>query len=102
MWRSSVRRPVGGLASSKSRLVGGILGRAFGEIQSSDLRAAIVHETLVGHETGHGGDRHDVALLCFQHAREELLDQDEVGGEVDFEYSVVQFGIGVEDRGASG
>lgn len=80
----------------------GVLQHTFGEVQGPNLGAAVVDQTWCGIETRHGRDGYDVSFLGLQHAREKFLDQDQVACDVDFEDSVIQFGVGVQDGCAGG
>ncbi len=55
------------------------------EIQCSDLSATIVQQAWSRREARHAGNGDDVTFLLLEHARKELLDQDKVRNQIDFE-----------------
>lgn len=72
------------------------------EIQRRHLGAAVIDQSGSGDETRHRRNRDDMAFLRLQHAGQKLLDQDEVGSNVDFEDSVCAFGSAFKEGCAGG
>lgn len=73
------------------------LSQPFVQGQHGDFRGSIADIARACDEAGHACDLDDVTMVVFEHPREEFLDQEKVGHDVDVEEEAQSFLALIQD-----